>query len=119
MPAHPQPGPEGVRLAQMLAPLSMVTDLARAHPPEEAMRAAGRLGLGAEGQLGLGQMFERWDGRGGPKGLRGEEIAAPARVAAVAYTAVMFHDVGGAEGAAAAVRRWSGRILDPAIADAF
>ena len=39
MPAREPPGREGVRLAQMLAPLSMVTDLARAHPPEEAMRA--------------------------------------------------------------------------------
>jgi hypothetical protein len=38
MPTHLSHGPERVRLAQMLAPLSMVTDLARAHPPEEAMR---------------------------------------------------------------------------------
>ena len=31
--------PPGVRLAEVLAALSLVTDLARGHPPEEAMRA--------------------------------------------------------------------------------
>jgi HD-GYP domain-containing protein (c-di-GMP phosphodiesterase class II) len=53
--------------------------------------------------------FERFDGKGVPEGKAGEEIALPARYAAVGFAAVMFDDH-------AAVERWSGRALDPAIA---
>ena len=62
-------------------------------------------------------MFERWDGHGGYRGAAGEQIAEPARFAAVALCAAMFsHEP---EGAAAVVRRWRGHALDPAICDTF
>jgi HD-GYP domain-containing protein (c-di-GMP phosphodiesterase class II) len=60
--------------------------------------------------------FERFDGKGAPEGKAGEDVAEPARYAAIAYTAVMFDAVGGAGAAAEMVARWSGRALDPAIA---
>jgi HD-GYP domain-containing protein (c-di-GMP phosphodiesterase class II)/DNA-binding CsgD family transcriptional regulator len=63
--------------------------------------------------------FERFDGHGAPVGKEGGEIAEAARFAAVGYAAVMFDAVGGATAAAAAVDRWSGRALDPAIAAIF
>ena len=63
--------------------------------------------------------FERFDGRGAPVGRAGTDIAEGARFAAVAYAAVMFDAVGGEAAAAAKVAQWSGRALDPAVADVF
>ena len=63
--------------------------------------------------------FERYDGRGAPAGRAGDEIAEPARFAAVGYAAVMLDAVGGGTTAAETVARWSGRALDPAIAAIF
>jgi putative nucleotidyltransferase with HDIG domain len=63
--------------------------------------------------------FERFDGRGAPNRRAGDEIAEPARFAAVAYAGVMFDAVGGVTAATGAVRRWSGRALDPQIASIF
>ena len=59
--------------------------------------------------------FERFDGKGSPSALAGDEVAQPARYAAAGYAAVMFDAVGGAELAAQTVARWSGRALDPSI----
>ncbi len=63
--------------------------------------------------------FERFDGRGSPAGLAGEDVSVAARFAAVGFAAVMFDAVGGVEEATAAVARWSGRALDPAISAIF
>jgi len=78
---------------------------------------ARRLRLPGTVETALLDVFERWDGRGGYRGLAGDAIAAPARFAAVGLCAAMFADE--PRGAAAAVRRWRGRALDPALADAF
>ena len=63
--------------------------------------------------------FERFDGKGSPAGLAGDEVSEAARFAAVGFTAVMFDAVGGVELAVETVARWSGRALDPTIAEAF
>ena len=63
--------------------------------------------------------FERFDGKGSPAGLAGDEVSEAARFAAVGFAAVMFDAVGGAELAVETVRRWSGRALDPSIAAVF
>jgi response regulator RpfG family c-di-GMP phosphodiesterase len=87
---------------------------------EVGARMAGRFRLGPQVSVALDDIFERWDGKGAPRGKRQDEIALPARFAAVAFTAVMFDEVAGAAAAAAeTVRRWSGRLLDPSIAAAF
>ena len=75
---------------------------------------ARRLRLPATVERALLDVFERWDGHGGYRGAAGEQIAEPARFAAVALCAAMFSQE--PEGAAAVVRRWRGRALDPAIA---
>jgi HD-GYP domain-containing protein (c-di-GMP phosphodiesterase class II) len=63
--------------------------------------------------------FERFDGKGSPAGLAGDEVAEAARFAAVGFAAVMFDAVGGAELAVETTTRWSGRALDPSIVTIF
>ncbi len=63
--------------------------------------------------------FERYDGKGAPEGLAGDEVSQAARYAALGYAAVMFDAVGGTERAVETVTRWSGRSLDPRIAAIF
>ncbi len=63
--------------------------------------------------------FERFDGKGSPAGLAGDEVSEAARFASVGFAAVMFDAVGGAELAVETVRRWSGHALDPSIAAVF
>lgn len=80
---------------------------------------AERLGLGPDVRAGLYEMFERWDGKGVPRGIAAEAISLGARYAQVATSAVAFHDLGGFELAAEVVRRRSGRMLDPEVAAAY
>src|SRR5689334_980348 len=83
----------------------------------EAARADCEVGADLTGRLGLPETvrravldgFERFDGRGAPAGRSGDEVAEPARFAAVAYAAVMFDAVGGAALAVDMVRQWAGR----------
>jgi HD-GYP domain-containing protein (c-di-GMP phosphodiesterase class II) len=86
---------------------------------EVAVRMARRFQLAEPVAKSLYQSFERWDGHGRPQGLAGEAIALPARLAAVAFAAVMYLQAGGRQAAVDVVRRWRGGSLDPALADAF
>jgi putative nucleotidyltransferase with HDIG domain len=86
---------------------------------EVATRLAGRLGLGDAVGRALYESLERWDGRGEPRKLRGEDIAIPARIAEPATQAVIFHRLGGKDAALAMVDRRSGRWFDPAVVEAF
>jgi HD-GYP domain-containing protein (c-di-GMP phosphodiesterase class II) len=86
---------------------------------EVATLLAERLGLPVEVRDALGQVFERWDGKGAPRGLRGDAIAAPARVANVASRALAFHELGGPDAAIEAVQNSSGGWLDPGMATTF
>jgi HD-GYP domain-containing protein (c-di-GMP phosphodiesterase class II)/DNA-binding CsgD family transcriptional regulator len=85
---------------------------------EVGARVAQRLGLPPAVSRAIDDGFERWDGRGSPKGAAGEAIALPARLALVAYACVMFEQVGGPRAAAEICRRWGGRALDPELATA-
>ncbi|MEO7351559.1 MAG: HD domain-containing phosphohydrolase, partial [Marmoricola sp.] len=94
---------------------------------EESTRADCEVGADLTKRLRLPQAvsgavlcaFERFDGKGSPAGLAGEEVSEAARFAAVGFTAVMFEAVGDEELAVATVGRWSGRALDPSIAEVF
>lgn len=86
---------------------------------EVGARMAERLGLGDEVRRALFESLERWDGKDGPQGLRGEDIALPARIAEPATQAVIFHRLGGTDAALAMVERRSGGWFDPAVAEAF
>ncbi len=66
--------------------------------------------------VGLDEVFERWDGRGGPAGLQGESISIAGRIAHVAHVAALFWLNGGAQLASDALHLQSGSVLDPALA---
>jgi HD-GYP domain-containing protein (c-di-GMP phosphodiesterase class II) len=86
---------------------------------EVATQTARRLGLSEGVQQGLLQVFEWWNGKGAPKGLKGDDIALAGRVAHVAGVGAKFDVLGGPGLAIDAVRRRAGSVFDPAIADAF
>jgi HD-GYP domain-containing protein (c-di-GMP phosphodiesterase class II) len=86
---------------------------------EVGSATARRVGLGQGVERGLREAVEWWNGNGPPRGLRGEEIALPARIARVAADAARFDHLGGTEAAVDALRRRSGGILDPSLVEAF
>lgn len=56
---------------------------------------ARRIGLGDGVQRSLYEVKEWWNGGGNPQGLKGDQIALPARIAKVAAEAALFNDLGG------------------------
>jgi HD-GYP domain-containing protein (c-di-GMP phosphodiesterase class II) len=86
---------------------------------ETASIIARRIGLPSGVGTGLLDTFEWWNGDGGPKQVRGEQISHVARLVNVAGYAVFFDRVGGHDAAAKAIAQRSGGYLDPAIAADF
>jgi HD-GYP domain-containing protein (c-di-GMP phosphodiesterase class II) len=80
---------------------------------------AARLGLDAEVSTLLGQTFARWDGRGVPGGVAGEQIGLPTRIVQLADDVEVHHRRGGVDAALAAARAGSGREFDPAVVAEF
>ncbi|HET7653103.1 MAG TPA: HD domain-containing phosphohydrolase [Acidimicrobiales bacterium] len=80
---------------------------------------AERFGLGADVCVSLQQAFARWDGKGVPGGLGGEDITLPMRLFHLADIVEVFHRDGGAEGAVDVARARRGTYFDPAVVDAF
>jgi len=86
---------------------------------EVGAQLAERLGLGSGVRDGLYQIFERWDGKGAPKGLAAEDICLPARLAEVGHQVVIFDRLGGPESAVEVIHRRAGGWFDPRVAEAF
>lgn len=78
-----------------------------------------RLGLSADVRDNLQQVFERWDGKGAPAKLEGEQIALPARIVVLADIVEVFRRLGGTDAAVDVARRRAGGQLDPALAEHF
>ena len=76
-----------------------------------------RLGLGPEVRDPLQQVFERWDGKGAPAKLAGEQIALTARIVVIADIVEAFRRAGGVEAAAEVARRRAGGQFDPGLAE--
>jgi HD-GYP domain-containing protein (c-di-GMP phosphodiesterase class II) len=106
-------------IARMLASGPAIANANHTAHCEVAVRVAETLGFGQGIQRGLWQVYERWDGKGTPKQLKGEELALPVRVIHLAQDAATFYQLGGVEAAVAMVRARSGRQFDPAIVEAF
>jgi putative nucleotidyltransferase with HDIG domain len=60
---------------------------------------------------------ERWDGRGAPNGLAGEDIALAGRLLSLAQSAAVFWAEGGAGAACAMARRRRATWFDPELVD--
>ena len=86
---------------------------------EVASRMAERLGMSEGVSRALDESLERWDGKGAPAQLRGDDIALPARIAEPATQAVIFDRLGGPEAASEMIERRTGGWFDPAVAESF
>ncbi|HET7483087.1 MAG TPA: HD domain-containing phosphohydrolase [Actinomycetota bacterium] len=82
-------------------------------------RLAERLGLGDEVNDQLQHVFTRWDGKGVPADVEGEQIALPVRLFHLADTVEVLHRAGGIDAAVELARSWRGGQFDPAIVDVF
>jgi HD-GYP domain-containing protein (c-di-GMP phosphodiesterase class II) len=86
---------------------------------EVAQQLAARLGLDDAVRAALGQVFERWDGRGMPHGLRGETLLREVRILHLAEDAAGTRQLAGSDAAVAYVRERAGRGLDPELVELF
>lgn len=80
---------------------------------------ARKLGIAEPITSALGDMFERWDGKGHPSAKRGEESALLARVVIVAEVLEIALSRYGAGAAVETARRRSGGRFDPALVSTF
>lgn len=78
-----------------------------------------RLGLGASVRASIEQTFERWDGEGVPKGIKGAQILATSQLVNLADVVEVFHRVGGIDSAIEVARQRSGTQFSPELVDLF
>jgi HD-GYP domain-containing protein (c-di-GMP phosphodiesterase class II) len=81
-------------------------------------RLAERLGFDESVSEPLQQKFARWDGKGVPRGLRGEEIASAARMLGLSWRLEAEHRVRGVDAALAMINRHAGATVDPDLVSA-
>lgn len=106
-------------LARALRGGSTATEMIFRSICEVGVRMAARLGLGDEVERALGEMTERWDGKGPVKHLAGEDISLAVRIAEPATQAVIFWRLGGGDALLAMAARRSGGLFDPEAVEAL
>ena len=82
-------------------------------------RMAERFGLDEQVRQPLQQVFARWDGKGVPHGVGGQDIALPMRLFHLADTVEVHHRTDGLDDAVAVARARRGKHFDPAVVDIF
>jgi HD-GYP domain-containing protein (c-di-GMP phosphodiesterase class II) len=82
-------------------------------------RFAERLGFGEAVSDPLQQKFARWDGKGVPRGLAGEDIALAARMLGMAWRLEAEQRVRGVDAALELAERHAGATLDPNLVAAL
>ncbi|HET9736796.1 MAG TPA: HD domain-containing phosphohydrolase [Solirubrobacteraceae bacterium] len=80
---------------------------------------AERLGLGTAVRDPLHEAFERWDGKGAPKGIKGEQLSLAARIVQLVDVIEVFHRAEGIDAAVAVAQQRRGTQFDPALVDLF
>lgn len=78
-----------------------------------------RMGLDRQVGEALGYIFERWDGRGLPGGVRGEQIPLEIHIVHVADVIEVHFRTGGLQRAVDVARARRGTQFSPAVADTF
>src|SRR6266700_2300385 len=86
---------------------------------EVAQRIAERIGLSDEIRENLGQLYERWDGKGLPRGLSGNAVRLPVRLVTLAQDAIALTEAHGFEAMQAMIAKRSGGGYEPELADLF
>ena len=86
---------------------------------EVAKRIAQRIGLPEETQESLSQLYERWDGHGLPRHLKGEEVKLPVRLVTLAQDVVALFEAHGLEKMIEIIRKRRGGAYEPELADVF
>ena len=86
---------------------------------EAGQRLGRRMGIEEGVVAALGQAFERWDGKGYPNRVAGEDIPVSVRVSLVARDVEILHRLGGLELVRETLAKRSGRAYDPRVASAF
>jgi putative nucleotidyltransferase with HDIG domain len=109
---------ERVRAWARLASPGAADTINQSHCEVAAGLAEG-LGVGASVITALGQLYERFDGRGLTPGLGGDRIVLAARVMHAAQVIEVALRLGGEAGAVAALGARRGGQVDPGIVDAF
>ena len=84
---------------------------------EVGQRFAGRLGLPDGVRDALWHVFERWDGKGMPRGIAGARIPQPARLLHLARDADVHWRLGGAQRVRSVLETRSAGAYDPELAD--
>jgi HD-GYP domain-containing protein (c-di-GMP phosphodiesterase class II) len=117
--ADDRPLPERARLvAKQLAGGRKQFELAAANLCEGGRLLARRLHLPDEVVRALGQVPARWDGKGVPGDVAGEEISRPLRIVRVAHDFVVLAHGRDRDAALETLGRRRGRGYDPQIVDA-
>jgi HD-GYP domain-containing protein (c-di-GMP phosphodiesterase class II) len=84
-----------------------------------ASEFAERIGLDRAVCDALRHAYERWDGKGEPNHVEGEQVPLPARIVHLADAVEFHHRVGGAEAAREVALKRSGGQFDPHLVDVF
>jgi HD-GYP domain-containing protein (c-di-GMP phosphodiesterase class II) len=106
------------RVLGALSKMGAMIDSPRTHC-ELARLFARALGYGPEIEALVDQVFERWDGRGGPNGVVGDAVARPVRVVALAHDVVLFLRARGRDAAIEVAKTRSGSAYDPELVQVF
>jgi HD-GYP domain-containing protein (c-di-GMP phosphodiesterase class II) len=86
---------------------------------EVAQRIGERIGLSDEIRENLGQLYERWDGHGLPRGLKGDAVRLAVRLVTLAQDAIVLSEAHGPEAMATMIAKRSGGAYEPELADLF
>ena len=86
---------------------------------EVAQRIAERIGLSEQSRKNLGQLYERWDGHGLPRHLKGDAVTLPVRMVTLAQDAIVLIEAHGLETMAAMIAKRRGGAYDPELTDLF
>jgi len=86
---------------------------------EVAQRIAERIGLPEDVRESLGQIYERWDGKGLPRGLSGNAVKFPVRVVTMAQDAIALNDHHGFAAMKEMIAKRAGGGYEPELVDLF
>ncbi len=105
-------------VARILAAPALPNTLASTHCAQ-AVALTESLGLSPLVSSALGDIYERWDGRGGPAKKKGHQISHVAQVVRTALLAVIHGAIEGPAAGVAVVQARAGGEVDPDVAAIF